>query len=414
MCWPSMCRWSATRRSPTWSPTNSRAWSTSTLWCANCSPTIRIWPPSTKPRARQVHQRPDPSWRAAAQQLVHEDIDAADGLADAARAQLAEQLAASTDDDEAARHRDPRPRHRFRRRPRTRTVQLADVPPERQGAVPSASPRGSRGQEHRECAGRCGHPGHGVLDATTDLAVIEAWWGGRYARLQHRRPHPRPDVHARHRPAPRRPGIPRRAGTPVRPAAGDPHRLLRPLRRRCALLLPPATREAVRPTARPGDRPEDVDRLCRVAPIDPSGHRLAVHPGRAAGRHTARLAGHAAAARAAPAAPPKPRRCHGSSTAARSPTNTARTPVGPRSWSRTAGGASTRIPTRTGLVGCTRPTSACSATVRNGCLFVWSTSTVFDISEPGYPKGYTRFRAYALLNHDGDMGAAARALRGVA
>ncbi len=59
-------------------------------------------------------------------------------------------------------------------------------------------------------------------------------------------------------------------------------------------------------------------------------------------------------------------------------------------------------------------TSACSATVRNGCLFVWSTSTVFDISEPGYPRGYTRFKAYALLNFDGDMSAAARALKGVA
>ena len=55
-------------------------------------------------------------------------------------------------------------------------------------------------------------------------------------------------------------------------------------------------------------------------------------------------------------------------------------------------------------------TSACSATVRHGCLFVWSPNTVFDISEPSYPKGYTRFRGYALLNHDGDMSAAARAL----
>jgi hypothetical protein len=57
-------------------------------------------------------------------------------------------------------------------------------------------------------------------------------------------------------------------------------------------------------------------------------------------------------------------------------------------------------------------TSACSATVRNGCLFVWSPNTVFDISEPSNPKGYTKFRAYALLEHDGDMSAAARALTG--
>ena len=33
---------------------------------------------------------PTRSWRSSAEQLVHEDIDAADGLADAVRAQLAE------------------------------------------------------------------------------------------------------------------------------------------------------------------------------------------------------------------------------------------------------------------------------------------------------------------------------------
>jgi Bifunctional DNA primase/polymerase, N-terminal len=59
-------------------------------------------------------------------------------------------------------------------------------------------------------------------------------------------------------------------------------------------------------------------------------------------------------------------------------------------------------------------TSACSATVRNGCLFVYSPNTAFDITVPSNPKGYTRFRAYALLNHDGDLSAAARSLKGTA
>ncbi len=59
-------------------------------------------------------------------------------------------------------------------------------------------------------------------------------------------------------------------------------------------------------------------------------------------------------------------------------------------------------------------TSSCSATIRNGCLFVYSPNTPFDVTEGGSPKGYTRFRAYAVLNHDGDLSAAARALRGVA
>lgn len=57
-------------------------------------------------------------------------------------------------------------------------------------------------------------------------------------------------------------------------------------------------------------------------------------------------------------------------------------------------------------------TSACSATVRNGCLFVYSPNTPFDITEPSDPHGYTRFRAYAVLNHAGDMSSAARALAG--
>jgi hypothetical protein len=56
-------------------------------------------------------------------------------------------------------------------------------------------------------------------------------------------------------------------------------------------------------------------------------------------------------------------------------------------------------------------TSSCSATIRYGCLFVYSTNTRFEVTEPGSPKGYKKFRAYAVLNHNGDLRAAARALR---
>ena len=59
-------------------------------------------------------------------------------------------------------------------------------------------------------------------------------------------------------------------------------------------------------------------------------------------------------------------------------------------------------------------TSKCSATIKNGCLFVYSPNTVFDITEPSYPKGYTKFRAYARLNHAGDMSAATQYLKGAA
>jgi hypothetical protein len=58
-------------------------------------------------------------------------------------------------------------------------------------------------------------------------------------------------------------------------------------------------------------------------------------------------------------------------------------------------------------------TSACSATIRNNCLFVYSPNTPFAVTESRDPKGYTKFRAHAVLNHDGDMSAAARALMAV-
>ncbi|WP_082279554.1 bifunctional DNA primase/polymerase [Mycobacterium colombiense] len=57
-------------------------------------------------------------------------------------------------------------------------------------------------------------------------------------------------------------------------------------------------------------------------------------------------------------------------------------------------------------------TSSCSATIRHGCLFVYSTNTPFEVTESGRPNGYTKFRAHAVLNHGGDLSAAARALRG--
>jgi hypothetical protein len=44
-------------------------------------------------------------------------------------------------------------------------------------------------------------------------------------------------------------------------------------------------------------------------------------------------------------------------------------------------------------------------------LFVYSPNTPFTVTTPGDPHGYTRFRAYAVLEHGGDLSAAARALR---
>ena len=55
-------------------------------------------------------------------------------------------------------------------------------------------------------------------------------------------------------------------------------------------------------------------------------------------------------------------------------------------------------------------TSTCSATIKHGKLFVYSSNTPFGITEAGNPRGYTKFRAYAVLDQGGDMSAAARAL----
>lgn len=77
--------------------------------------------------------------------------------------------------------------------------------------------------------------------------------------------------------------------------------------------------------------------------------------------------------------------------------------LGPHGWRRTRdfGG---------GAAGWCRPGkhgSFVSATTRDsGGLYVFSTSTPFETEIP-----YTKFGAYALLNHDGDHAAAARALR---
>ena len=59
-----------------------------------------------------------------------------------------------------------------------------------------------------------------------------------------------------------------------------------------------------------------------------------------------------------------------------------------------------------------KATSKCSATVRNGCLFVYSTNGGLPVTEAGSPQGLTRFRAYAHLDHGGNLSRAWEALGG--
>lgn len=58
-----------------------------------------------------------------------------------------------------------------------------------------------------------------------------------------------------------------------------------------------------------------------------------------------------------------------------------------------------------------RATAAYSATIRHGCLFVYSPNTPFDETTTSEPHGYTLFRAWAELEHHGDLTAAARSAR---
>jgi hypothetical protein len=55
--------------------------------------------------------------------------------------------------------------------------------------------------------------------------------------------------------------------------------------------------------------------------------------------------------------------------------------------------------------------AASSASIRHGCLFIYSPNTDFDVTEDGDPHGITRFRAWAILEHGGDMSAAASEAR---
>lgn len=81
--------------------------------------------------------------------------------------------------------------------------------------------------------------------------------------------------------------------------------------------------------------------------------------------------------------------------------------LGPHGWSVVAGdgesdGSAWRHPAAT---------NATSATVRHGLLFVYSSNTPLEPTEPSAPRGYTRFRAWAGLNFGGNLSAAARAFR---
>ena len=101
MCWPCMRVWSATWRSP-------RLVERELKRMVDIDQVVRQLV-AGHPGLADINEagvrdtftgNPTQSWRSSSEQLVRENIDAVDGLADAVRAQLAEQLAASMNDDD--------------------------------------------------------------------------------------------------------------------------------------------------------------------------------------------------------------------------------------------------------------------------------------------------------------------------
>jgi hypothetical protein len=274
---------------------------------------------------------------------------------------------------------------------------------------PGCEPRSGRSRPHR--AGDCAHElCHGLYAATTDPTRIARWWARwPQANIGARVPHvllvldvdPRhgggarlAQLEAEHGPLP-----PTRASVSGRGDGGQHRWFLHPGGQLAAarlgagldlkthagyVLLPPSRHPA---TGRPYRWAEPI-----LEPAAPPAWltRLLTPPPAPARRR------------------PLPRPVHGRSVAE---WFTARTTwaevLGPHGWTcpdpdPDGDGARWRHP------GASNPKSA---TIRHGLLFVYSAATPFTPTEPGAPHGYTRFRAYAVLGHAGDLSAAARALR---
>lgn len=276
-------------------------------------------------------------------------------------------------------------------------------------AIPLPHPQGS--PERRTCKGECGLQGHGVLDATTDIDVIAGWWGGKYAGAnigvrppqnvfvldvdpQHGGHRTLDALEAEHGP------LPDTLTTWTGRGDGSRHLYLR----------------------RPAGRLTD-SRLPGIDIKDHSGYLVAapsIHP--ETRKPYRRVDAPVAVPPAwlvklirpepAPVAPRSSRRMFlihsaGSIAEAFSASASWSEILGPHGWScldadPDADGARWRHPTAT---------SPSSATVRHGCLFVYSPNTPFAVTTRSDPYGYTKFRAYAVLDHAGDLKAAARALR---
>ena len=278
-------------------------------------------------------------------------------------------------------------------------------------AIPNPHPRGSMERQH--CKGECGLHGHGVHDATGDTDQIMAWWSGRYAvcNVGARVPNNMfvVDVDPRNGGAKSLAELVAKFG-PMPPTLtaisgrgdGGSHRYYRrPYGKLTSRQLGPgidiktsAGYVVVPPSIHPdsGKRYQWIEAEVVEPPawlsVLVSSSVPAVLPTK---EHESTKEGPAGSSRA-DAFPESVGWAH---------------VLQPHGWrcldfDGDADGARWLHPAAT---------SACSATVRYGCLFIYSPNTPFEITESGDAHGYTRFRAHAVLNHAGDLNAAARALR---
>jgi Bifunctional DNA primase/polymerase, N-terminal len=284
------------------------------------------------------------------------------------------------------------------------------------GKVPAIpKPHLKDSPEYRTCKGECGQPGHGVLDATTDIDQITQWWTGDYAGAN----------------------IGGRVPKSMFVLDTDPYHggleSLATLEAKFSKLPQTLTDYSGREDGGAHyfyRRPPGTLSATRLGPgidIKTSGGYVvlppSVHP--VTGKPYTRIEHPVAAPpdwlitlllpRPAPPRSPHPqsrRRLQGPSIADAFNAATSWADIlCPHGWAYLAGD-----PDGDGAVWLhPAATSKCSATVRHGCLFVYTPNTPFKVyDEDPNRKGYTKFRAYALLNHNGDMSAAARHLKGAA
>jgi hypothetical protein len=261
------------------------------------------------------------------------------------------------------------------------------------------------------CKGKrdgCNLDGHGVNDATTDIRTIVRWWGLEYggANIGGRVPKGVLVLDF----DPRKPGhtiavavlrqiceLPATLETISGRGDGGGHYFYRrPPGRLSLALLGPEFSVAADPGI-------DLKDRGGLVVLPPSIHPVSRRPYRAVDRPIATLPLELGQKMTVKPAPPRPaprRRVftdYGQSPTAFNESHTWRDVLGPHGWSCRSGdcdadGAVWLHPAAT---------SSCSATIRGGRLYVYSTSTVFDVTSTGDRHGYSKFDADQLLNRKG-------------